>query len=74
MDWVRLCNSGKDMTGTGGAMLNVSMEQLASHNKPSDAWLAIRGTLRKSLVACKFISYYHIDADSFICLQVLCIM
>lgn len=43
MDWVRLCNSGKDMSGTQGAILNVSLEQLMKHNKRTDAWLAIRG-------------------------------
>lgn len=43
MDWVRLCNSGKDMTGTKGVLLNVSIEQLRTHDKKTDAWLAIRG-------------------------------
>lgn len=51
MDWVRLCNSGKDMTGTGKTILNVSVEQLAVHNKSTDAWLAIRGRFKKVIDA-----------------------
>ncbi|XP_054269559.1 cytochrome b5 reductase 4-like [Macrosteles quadrilineatus] len=43
MDWIRLGNSGKDLTGTGGAYLSVTKAQLAQHNKPDDAWLSIRG-------------------------------
>lgn len=43
MDWIRLGNSGKDLTGTGGAVLNVTKGMLAQHNQPNDAWLCIRG-------------------------------
>ncbi|PSN43861.1 Cytochrome b5 reductase 4 [Blattella germanica] len=43
MDWVRLGNSGVDLTGVGGIPQNVTVTQLAVHNKKNDAWLAIRG-------------------------------
>lgn len=43
MDWIRLGNSEKDLTGVGGAFLDVTKEQLEKHNKTNDAWLCIRG-------------------------------
>ncbi|KAJ9601368.1 hypothetical protein L9F63_000506 [Diploptera punctata] len=43
MDWVRLGNSGVDLSGVGGVPQNVTISQLAAHNKRNDAWLAIRG-------------------------------
>ncbi|XP_064618055.1 cytochrome b5 reductase 4-like isoform X2 [Liolophura sinensis] len=43
MDWIRLGRSGKDLTGTGGKILNVTPEELAKHNKQEDAWIAVRG-------------------------------
>jgi cytochrome-b5 reductase len=43
MDWVRLGNSGVDLTGVGGVLRDVTPEQLASHSKKNDAWIAIRG-------------------------------
>ncbi|KAK7603504.1 hypothetical protein V9T40_003503 [Parthenolecanium corni] len=43
MDWVKLTNSGKDLSGTGGVMLNITPEELAQHNKETDAWMAIGG-------------------------------
>ncbi|XP_060876467.1 cytochrome b5 reductase 4 [Metopolophium dirhodum] len=45
MDWIRLGNSGSDLTGVGGKMLSISKSELAKHNKRTDAWLAIRGTV-----------------------------
>ena len=45
MDWIRLTNSGVDLTGTGGKLRDVSLEELSRHNKRHDAWLAIRGSL-----------------------------
>lgn len=45
MDWIRLGNSGSDLTGVGGKILSVSKTELAKHNKRTDAWLAIRGTV-----------------------------
>ncbi|XP_045537101.1 cytochrome b5 reductase 4 isoform X1 [Papilio machaon] len=43
MDWIRLGNSGKDLTGVGGRMRPVHPSELATHNTKNDAWLAIRG-------------------------------
>lgn len=43
MDWIRLGNSGVDLTGTKGVIKPVSHAELAKHNKETDAWLAIRG-------------------------------
>ena len=43
MDWIRLGRSGKDLTGVGGKVFDVSAEELAKHNKKDDAWMAIRG-------------------------------
>jgi len=45
MDWIRLGNSESDLTGVGGKLLSVSKSELAKHNKRTDAWLAIRGTV-----------------------------
>ncbi|XP_033341761.1 cytochrome b5 reductase 4 isoform X1 [Megalopta genalis] len=43
MDWIRLTNSGVDLTGVGGVPRVVSLSELANHNKQNDAWIAIRG-------------------------------
>lgn len=43
MDWVRLGHSGKDLAGTGGKPLSVTPQELAKHNKPGDAWMALKG-------------------------------
>ncbi|XP_013199408.1 cytochrome b5 reductase 4 isoform X2 [Amyelois transitella] len=43
MDWIRLGNSGRDLTGVGGRVRPVSPAELAAHNTQKDAWLAIRG-------------------------------
>ena len=43
MDWNRLCNSGKDLSGTGGAMLQVPMSEVRKHRKKDDAWLVLNG-------------------------------
>ncbi|XP_047368677.1 cytochrome b5 reductase 4 isoform X1 [Vespa velutina] len=43
MDWIRLGNSGVDLTGVGGIPRTVTLTELANHNKQNDAWIAIRG-------------------------------
>ncbi|XP_044759079.1 cytochrome b5 reductase 4 isoform X2 [Coccinella septempunctata] len=44
IDWVRLSNS-KDLSGLGdkAGTLEVTLEELAKHNKITDGWLAING-------------------------------
>lgn len=43
MDWIRLGQSGTDLTGVGGVRQEVTVAQLAQHNTRDDAWIAIRG-------------------------------
>ncbi|GBP26925.1 hypothetical protein EVAR_95711_1 [Eumeta japonica] len=43
MDWIRLGNSGKDLSGVGGKLRPVAPRELAAHSTEGDAWLAIRG-------------------------------
>ena len=43
MDWIRLGNSGVDLSGTGGRITTVTSEELFKHNTRNDAWMAIRG-------------------------------
>lgn len=45
MDWIRLGNSGVDLTGVDGIPRIVTLSELANHNKQTDAWIAIRGLL-----------------------------
>ncbi|KYN07523.1 Cytochrome b5 reductase 4 [Cyphomyrmex costatus] len=45
MDWIRLGNSGVDLTGVGGVPQVVTLSELANHNKQTDAWIAIRGVV-----------------------------
>ena len=42
-DWNKVCNSGIDMTGTGGQLLRVTPEELARHCTDKDLWTAVRG-------------------------------
>jgi cytochrome-b5 reductase len=43
MGWIRLTNSGEDLTGFKGKIVNVSHQELAKHNKFDDCWMAVRG-------------------------------
>ncbi|CAK1586942.1 unnamed protein product [Parnassius mnemosyne] len=43
IDWIRLGNSGVDLTGVGGRMRIVGPAELKKHCTKDDAWLAIRG-------------------------------
>lgn len=41
--WIRLANSGEDLTRTGGKRFPVSKEELAKHCTADDCWIAVRG-------------------------------
>lgn len=43
LDWIRLGNSGKDLTGVNGVMQTVTPQELALHNRTEDAWIVIHG-------------------------------
>lgn len=43
MDWIRLGNSGVDLSGTGGVPQRVTREQLANHKSKDNAWICLRG-------------------------------
>ncbi|XP_055921360.1 cytochrome b5 reductase 4 isoform X2 [Eupeodes corollae] len=45
MDWIRLGNSGYDLSGTNGAIIPVSSKELSKHCSKEDAWMAIRGNV-----------------------------
>lgn len=44
MDWIRLGNSGKDLTSVGGVLKDVTEKELAEHIHQENAWISIRGT------------------------------
>jgi hypothetical protein len=43
MDWIRLGNSGKDLTGVGGRVKSVSPQELAAHNTQSLYFITFSG-------------------------------
>ncbi|XP_068617947.1 cytochrome b5 reductase 4-like [Battus philenor] len=43
IDWIRLGNSGVDLTGVGGRVRLIYLSELRRHNTKDDAWIAIRG-------------------------------
>lgn len=43
MDWIRLGKTGKDLTGVGGKIRDVTPEELKKHNKDGDVWITLRG-------------------------------
>ena len=42
-DWTKICNSGRDLTGTNGKLLRVTPEELARHCTGDDLWTSVRG-------------------------------
>jgi cytochrome-b5 reductase len=43
IDWLRFAKNSTDLAGTKGALLKVTPEELRKHNKPNDAWMALKG-------------------------------
>jgi len=43
LDWMRLQKSGRDLAGTNGIIIKVTLDELKKHKSPDDIWLAIRG-------------------------------
>lgn len=48
MDWLRLCQSNKNLNGLNGAPLrdNITMEEVKQHNTKEDAWMVFNGVVR----------------------------
>ena len=44
-DWKRLTKSGADLAGTGGKFLEVTPKELRKHNRRTNCWLALNGTV-----------------------------
>lgn len=53
-DWNKVCNSGNDMSGTKGQLLQVSHEELARHCTEGDLWTAVRGVVYNVTLFTKF--------------------
>lgn len=43
LDWIRLSNSGEDLSGQRGRITPITLDELAKHKYRNDAWLAING-------------------------------
>ena len=43
-EWNVLCQSGQDLSGVGGKLRRVTMEELERHSSEGDVWTAVRGT------------------------------
>ncbi|KAM8870814.1 cytochrome b5 reductase 4 [Spinachia spinachia] len=43
MDWIRFSKSATDLTGLRGRLIDVTKEELQSHNTRNDCWTCIRG-------------------------------
>ena len=44
-DWKQLTKSGADLAGTGGKFLEVTPKELRKHNRRTNCWLALNGTV-----------------------------
>ena len=60
MDWIRLTNSGADLTGVGGRRRDVNKEELARHCRPGDLWMALRGQVYN---VTRYVEYHPGGAD-----------
>ncbi|KAF0305458.1 Cytochrome b5 reductase 4 [Amphibalanus amphitrite] len=60
MDWIRLTNSGVDLTGVGGRRREVTKDELARHSRPGDLWMALRGQVYN---VTRYVEYHPGGAD-----------
>lgn len=53
MDWVRLTQSGADLSGLGGGRprRGITMEEVAQHNTREDCWTVLRGKVGAAAAA-----------------------
>lgn len=49
-EWNVLCQSGQDLTGVGGKVRTITLEELAEHSTEKDAWTAVRGTKYEKVI------------------------
>ncbi|PRP81239.1 cytoplasmic protein [Planoprotostelium fungivorum] len=54
LDWAKLVNSGRDLSGTGGRMFRINQEELAKHNKKDDLWMVLKGKVYNCTAYLKF--------------------
>lgn len=45
MGWTKLASTAKDLSGTGGKLIEVTPEELAKHDSESDCWIALNGNV-----------------------------
>lgn len=45
MGWIHMASVVKDLSGTGGKLIEVTQEELARHNKEDDCWVALKGNV-----------------------------
>lgn len=54
MDWVRLTQSGADLSGLGGGRprRDITLEEVAQHNTREDCWTVLRGKVGAAAGCC----------------------
>lgn len=45
MGWTKLASTAKDLSGTGGKMIEVTPDELAKHDSENDCWVALNGNV-----------------------------
>jgi hypothetical protein len=43
LDWYRLCEDSTNLAGNHGIIRQISIDELAMHNKEEDCWIAVYG-------------------------------
>jgi hypothetical protein len=62
LDWYRFCKDSSNIAGNHGVIREISIEELAMHNKEDDCWISIYG-LFDCLISfvCNIIHYFIIQ-------------